>query len=223
MRIPILTVTALGAALLGTTVPLLAQTDAGTPSVTTSAPDDRPMPQRLILPTGSAQIGVLTTGSASPKPGQPLDLTFTVSNPTQKPAIYNFPTGQQFDVIVLDTQGNIVWQFSHTRKFSPGLSRVSIAPGQKQAFTTTWNGRDAQGKPVQPGLYTINARLTSNSGTAITGGFLVSTDTDPNNMGIPTKTPADTGAIRQVDIMPPVSASKQVAIGVPPPTVSPAK
>ena len=112
----------------------------------------------------------------------------------------------------MDTRGNTVWQWLARQEFPQALSRLSIAPGKSETFQASWNGLDTKGKPVAPGVYMVNARMTSNSGPAITGGFLVSTDTDPNNMGIPTKTPADTGAIRQVDVMPPVSATKTIII-----------
>jgi hypothetical protein len=48
---------------------------------------------------------------------------------------------------------------------------------------------------------------------------LVNPDPDPTNMGVTTNTPADTGAVRQVDVTSPVSASKQIAIGVAPPMI----
>lgn len=208
---------------LGMCAPLFAQTDAGTPAMTPSAPLNRPIPQKLILPTSGDQTGTITTDKASYAPGQTVAITFTVTNPTKAAVNYNFPTGQKYDVTVLDTKGNMLWQWSRGQVFTQALSRVSLAPGQKLTFNTVWNGRDASGKPVPPGLYTINARLTSTSGTAITGGLLVNPDTDPNNMGMPTKTPADTGAIRQVDTTPPVTASKQIGIGVPASSVPPKK
>jgi hypothetical protein len=207
----------------GAVLPVFAQTDAGTPTVSPSAPLNRPIPQKLILPTGSDQIGNITTDRAAYKPGEPVAISFTVTNPTQKPAVYNFATGQQFDVTVLDPKGTMLWQWSHDRLFTQSLGRLSLGPGQKKTYAATWNGRDAQGKPVTPGVYTISARMTSNNGQAITGGVVVNNDTDPNNMGVPTRTPVDTGAIRQVDTMPQVTASKQIAIGVPTNAVVPKK
>lgn len=81
-----------------------------------------------------------------------------------------------------------------------------------QTFTAVWNGRNSQGSPFAAGTYTIKARLTSDNHPAVTGGVLVNIENDPNNMGIPTKTPADTGAIQQINVTPPVSASKTIVI-----------
>ena len=196
-------------------VPVFAQGDAGTPALTPSAPLNRPIPQKLILPTGSDQTGMLTTDKPGYQPGHAVAITFTVMNPTKSAVNYDFPTGQKFDISILDTKGTIVWQWSSGQKFTQGISRISLAAGQKLTYNTIWNGRDTAGKTVAPGLYSINARMTSTTGTQITGGVVVNPDTDPSNMGVPTVTPADTGAVRQVETNPPVTASKQIAIGVP--------
>jgi hypothetical protein len=217
MKITFLSV---GALALGLCAPLLAQTDAGTPSLAPSAPLNRPIPQKLILPSSGGQTGVVTVNKDAYQPGQEVAISFTVANPTKKDVPYDFLTGQKFDMTVLDSKGTTLWQWSQNKKFTQGLSRLTLAPGRKLTYHAVWNGRDANGKPVPPGLYMINARLTSTSGTVITGGVLVNPDTDPTNLGVTTNTPADTGAVRQVNVMSPVSASKQIAIGVAPPVAT---
>jgi hypothetical protein len=212
MKITLLSV---GALALGLCVPLLAQTNAGTPSL----PSGVPLPQKLVLPSSGDQTGVVTVNKPAYQPGQEVAITFTVANPTKKAVPYDFLTGQKFDMTVLDSKGTTLWQWSQNKKFTQGLSRVTLAPSQKLSYSAIWNGRDANGKPVPPGLYMVNAHLTSTSGTVITGGVLVNPDPDPTNMGVTTNTPADTGAVRQVDVTSPVSASKQIAIGVAPPMI----
>lgn len=64
--------------------------------------------------------------------------------------------------------------------------------------------------------------MTSGTGTAITGSIVVNNDPDPMNVGRPTRMPADSGAARQVDVTPPVSATKTITLGAPSPSV-PAK
>jgi hypothetical protein len=201
-------------ALVLTAPPLWAQTAAGLPTPAINSPQNLPIPQKIILSPGS-QPGVITTDKPAYAPGQPITMKFTVSNTTKKSLDYNFATGQQYDFSVADTKGATVWTWSKGRMFTQALGRLSLAPGQKKVFSAVWNGRDAQGKAVSPGVYIINARLTSSNGPAITGSLLVNTDRDPNNMGMATRTPAETGAIRQVDVMPPITASKQITIGTP--------
>ena len=57
--------------------------------------------------------------------------------------------------------------------------------------------------------------MTSSDRPAITGSLIVDPDTDPNNTGFPTRSPAENGAVRQVDVTPPITASTTLAIGVP--------
>lgn len=203
---------------LAAALPSWAQTGTGTPGPAVNSPQNRPMPQKILLPSGGDQTGKVTTDKPRYAPGQPVALAFTITNPTKKPAVYNFSTGQQFDFSVVGPKGAKVWTWSQGRMFTQALSRLTFAPGEKRVFRAVWNGRDAQGKPVTPGVYTVNARLTSNNGPAITGSLVVNTDTDPTNMGMPTRTPGETGAIRQVDVMPPVTASARILIQSPTPS-----
>ncbi len=106
-----------------------------------------------------------------------------------------------------------IWKWSQGRKFSRLLTSFDIDPGKKKVITVTWNGRDAQGHPVPPGTYTLKATLTSNNPPAVTGGIIVNTSTDPNNMGLQQRSPVETGAVRQVDVTPQVTATTTVIIG----------
>lgn len=200
------------AAALCLSVPALAQNKTGVAPPAKRAQTNRPAVPMIILPPVSSQNGAISTPRATFAMGQTVPITFTVSNPTKTDAVYNFQTGQKFDVTILDSKGTMVWDWSRGKLFSQDLSRLTIAPHKKMDFDAVWSGRDFAGKLVPPGVYTINARMTSTTGTAITGGFIVNTEPDPNNMGMKTKTPAERGAIRQVDTTPPVTASKRITI-----------
>ena len=196
-------------------LPALAQTGAGTPSISTPSAQSAPIPLKLVLPT-TDQSGMLLVNTKNPRPGQPLALSFVVTNKTNKPVVYNFPTGQKFDITANDAKGALVWTWSKGQAFTQSISRLSIPAGARVVFPAVWNGRTSAGQPVAPGDYTLQARMTSNTGTAITGSLVVNNDPDPMNVGRPTRTPADTGAIRQVDVTPPVSATKTITIGASP-------
>ncbi len=197
--------------------PALAQTGAGMPSISTPSAQSAPIPLKLVLPTND-QSGTLLIHTARPRPGQPLALSFVVANKTNKPVVYNFPIGQKFDITANDAKGTLVWTWSKGQVFTQSISRLSIPANGRAVFSAVWNGRTSMGQPVPAGDYTLNARMTSTTGTAITGSIVVNNDPDPLNMGRPTRTPADTGAIRQVDVTPPVTASKTITIGAPPPS-----
>lgn len=97
--------------LAATSLPALAQTGAGTPPLTNPGAQSAPIPLKLILPT-TDQSGVLLVSTAHPKPAQPLSLSFVVANKTNKAVVYNFPTGQKFDITASDSKGALVWTWS---------------------------------------------------------------------------------------------------------------
>lgn len=221
----------LAVCLAAVSLPAFAQTGAGTPSISTPSAQSSPIPLKLVLPT-SDQSGVLLVSPAHRRPGllvntawlrpgQPIALSFIVTNKTNKAVVYNFPTGQQFDITANDAKGSLVWTWSKGQQFTQSISRLSLAPNTRQVFTAVWNGRTNTGQPMPAGDYTLNARMTSSTGTAITGSIVVNNDPDPMNVGRPTRTPADLGAIRQVDVTPPVTASKNITIGTPAPASAP--
>ena len=190
-------------------LPLLAQTDAGTPPInpnnTGSLPD-------ALKVTPAAQPGTLTVGKPQIKSGQSVRITFQVVNTSSKAVIYNFSTGQRFDVTATNAAGTAVWNWAANKRFSQNLASLSLPPGKSLTYRVVWNGRDLSGHPVPPGPYTLSAHLTSDNRPAITGGVVVNTDPDPTNMGQSTRTPADSGAIRQVDPAAQVSAKATVTI-----------
>lgn len=189
-------------------LPALAQTGAGTPPLTNRIP---PISQALKLPA-SAQPGTLTTQRASYKSGQAVRMTFKVVNTSNKAVTYNFGSGQRFDVTATNAAGTPLWDWASGKLFSQNLSSLPVAPGKALSYNAVWNGRDASGHPLPPGVYTLSAHLVSDNRPAITGGVIVNTDPDPINMGIPTRTPAGSGAIRQVAPTPQVSAKTTITI-----------
>lgn len=197
------------ATLSAAALPAFAQTSAGTPPL--SANRIPPISQVLKLP-GSAQPGTLTTQKASYKSGQAVRMTFKVVNKSGKAVTYNFGSGQRFDVTATNAAGTQVWDWASGKLFSQNLSSLLVAPGKALSYSAVWNGRGTSGHPLPPGVYTLSAHLTSDNRPAITGGVVVNTDPDPDNMGIPTRTPAGSGAIRQVAPAPQVSAKTTITI-----------
>jgi hypothetical protein len=190
-----------------------AQNGSGTVPDANNAPASASLPQKLTLTPPKIGDGTLTTNRTSYRPGQPVALKFTIRNITKKPTHYDFSTSQQFDVTVADAQGNTVWDWAHGRVFASVITQIILKPGQEQSYRVVWDGNGPQGRPVAPGTYTLNARMTSNNRPAITGNVLVNTDTDPMNMGVPTRSPSDNGAVREIYLSPPITASTTVAIG----------
>ena len=196
---------------LSLALPAFAQGSAGTPPLTLNSNTNAPLPQALKLP-GGALPGTLRADKSRYKRGRPVRLTFRVQNTSSKAVSYNFSTGQKYDVVVTDAAGAEVWDWAKGQVFTQNLSSVSLKPGKSLTYSVVWNGADQAGRNVKPGVYTLTAHLTSDTHPAVTGGFVVNNDRDPNNVGTPTQTPADTGAVRQIDTAPPVTARTTVLI-----------
>ena len=192
--------------------PLLAQGDAGTPPLTPNSNTNAPLPQALHLPGSDLVQGRLTTDKSRYRRGQPVHIRFSIVNSSKKDVTYNFPTSQKYDLTVKDAHGVAVWDWAEGQVFSQNLTAVTIHPGKTVVYTLLWNGTDQARRPVKSGAYTLSVRLTSQNYPAVTGGVVVNNDRDPNNMGVPTQTPADTGAVRQVNTTPPVSADATIVI-----------
>lgn len=201
-----------GLAALSLAAPLLAQGGAGTPPLTPNSNTNAPLPQVLRLPGSDPVQGRVATDKPRYRRGQSVHIRFSVVNTSKKAVTYNFPTSQKYDLTIKDARGVEVWDWAKSRVFSQNLTAVTLPPGKPVVYILLWNGADQAGRNVKPGVYTLMARLTSQNRPAVTGGVVVNNDRDPNNMGMPTQTPADTGAIRQVDTTPPVSVSKMIVI-----------
>ena len=199
---------ALASLVVSGALPVAAQTGAGTPPMSNNT---GLLPNTLKV-TPAAQPGTLTVGKSQIKAGQSVRMTFQVVNTSSKPVTYNFSTGQRFDVAATNAAGTTVWNWAANQRFSQNLASLSLPPGKSLTYRAAWNGRDLSGHPVPPGTYTLSAHLTSDNRPAITGGVVVNTDPDPNNMGQSTRTPADSGAIRQVDPAAQVSAKATVVV-----------
>ena len=190
-------------------LPAFAQTGAGTPPLNPNAIPQ--LPQTLKL-TPSAQPGTLRTQRDVYKPGQAVRMTFQVANTSGKGVTYNFGSGQRFDVTATNAAGTQVWDWASGKLFTQNLSSLSVAPGHAPPPPAGGPPPPPAGHPLPPGVYTLSAHLASDNQSAVTGGVVVNTDPDPTNMGIPTRTPADSGTIRQVAPAPQVSAKTTITI-----------
>ena len=191
------------------TLPVVAQTGAGTPPLNPNAIPQIPQTLKLSSPS---EPGTLTTPRAVYRSGQAVRMTFRVVNTSSKSVTYNFGSGQRFDITATNAAGTQVWNWAQGKLFTQNLSSLPVAPGKALTYNAVWNGRDASGHPLPPGVYTLSAHLVSDNQPAITGGVVVNTDPDPTNMGTPTRTPAESGSIRQVTPAPQVSAKTTVTI-----------
>jgi len=155
----------------------------------------------------------LTTNVARYSGAAPVEFTFTVTNPNKSQLSYSFSDSQQFDITVSTADGKPVWHWSKGRKFGQMVSKLVLAPGQAREYKAQWTQLDDNGSRVPPGEYVAAATLTPMPRFIVSGGILIDPDTDPNNMGVPTKSDIESGATLQHDATPEITAKDSFAIG----------
>lgn len=93
-------------------------------------------------------------------PGEPVTLELQVRNRLGTSAAVQFPSGQQFDFVVLASgTRRVVWQWSRGRAFIQALTEIVFAPGETRLFTVIWPQLDDSGQPVPPGRYEVRGAL----------------------------------------------------------------
>ena len=61
-----------------------------------------------------------------------------VTNPTNRPVVLEFSSGQRYDFAVRTADGQDVWRWSADKSFMQALSSQTIAPGATIDFVETW-------------------------------------------------------------------------------------
>jgi hypothetical protein len=101
----------------------------------------------------------LHTDRASYAPGQPVHLRLEVFNDTGEAVHLRFNSSQQYDFEVL-WEDQRLWHWSADRMFAQVLTEETLAPGQRQEYEATWNGRLVDGVEAKPGEYVGRGYLT---------------------------------------------------------------
>ena len=79
-------------------------------------------------------------------------INFEIYNDSNKEQKLKFPTGQNFEVEIMDSDEETVYTYSEGFSFSQAESEVILKPKEKHVFTATT-------KPLKKGDYTVNAWL----------------------------------------------------------------
>lgn len=78
-----------------------------------------------------------------------------VTNVGKKHAELDFPSGQSYDIVVVDTAGREVWRWAKDRMFTQSMHNKQLGGGESMNINETW-------KPTT-GHYTAIARLSSSN------------------------------------------------------------
>jgi hypothetical protein len=110
-------------------------------------------------PAGGVQLR-LTSDRATYPVGAPVALTLAVINAGRAPVTLQFSSGQKYDFEVRRA-GQVVWRWAADRMFTQALTSMTLAPGERKAFTETWKQVGNDGQAVPAGSYEVVATLTT--------------------------------------------------------------
>ncbi|HID10582.1 MAG TPA: hypothetical protein EYP17_04695, partial [Candidatus Latescibacteria bacterium] len=98
----------------------------------------------------------LQADRAAYEPGEPVTLTFVITNTGGTALHFTFSSSKRFDILV-ERDGILIWQWSHGRKFLQVIDELILEPGDSLTYELTWPQVDNTGNPVPPGEYEVSA------------------------------------------------------------------
>ena len=105
-------------------------------------------PPAVTRPVADSGVTVtLRTDQPRYKPGQPITLSLTVSNPTERPAVLRFSSAQRYEFTIQDQGGKSYWQWGAGRMFAQVLGQETLASGDSLVYRESFRGQ------LPPGTY----------------------------------------------------------------------
>ena len=88
--------------------------------------------------------------------GENITIVLSIKNVSAETKTLNFSSGKQYDLIVKDANGAIVWRWSMGKLFIASFTSYDIAPNNAHTVSITWDQITPDG--VLPiGTYTLEA------------------------------------------------------------------
>jgi hypothetical protein len=115
----------------------------------------------LVIPQGSPRV---TSSSKSPvsatisvqRTESSISFALQVVNTSKKRVEINFPSGQTYDFVVVDSVGREMWRWGSDRMFTQSLRNKLLSAGERLEFQESLKART-----LPPGRYIARATLTS--------------------------------------------------------------
>jgi len=92
-----------------------------------------------------------------------LTARFTARNTSSQPVTLQFRSGQRYDLVIRDSTGRQVFQWSEGRAFTMALGNIELKEGD-QTFVEAVRLADRSGRPLPEGRYTLEAWLATTQG-----------------------------------------------------------
>ena len=96
------------------------------------------------------------------KRGEKVTFIIKAKNNGKRTIALPLPTAKQYDFIVRDKNGRIVWQWSEGKLFITMLQTMIFALREEKTFQETWDMKDNSGKKIPPGLYFVEGFIATN-------------------------------------------------------------
>jgi|YelNatPaOPRAMG01_1025707.scaffolds.fasta_scaffold14928_2 hypothetical protein len=119
----------------------------------------------LIINCAPAQVLIgVRTDKISYNIGEPIRITITIKNPTNKDVVLTSRSGNIYDIWV-ERNFVEVWRWSKGRLFAQSVKTIAMRPYETKRFYETWNQtRNINGRQVPEGSYYVNAGLNISNG-----------------------------------------------------------
>ena len=111
-------------------------------------------------PSSERLSRILRVSSASVAAGEPVTLTFTVTNLGRSPAELSFGSSCMADLSVV-SGGTVVWNSLSQYLCLTAVTSRTLAPGESLVFEEIWNQTTNDGARVSPGSYRVFGKLLS--------------------------------------------------------------
>lgn len=98
--------------------------------------------------------------------GEEIILNYTVENRGDHDLHLIFPSGQEFDYLIYNENGELVYRWSDGKMFIMAIHETILPAGEKIEIREVWDGRDKNGDPVPPGKYRVTFLLKARAKTA---------------------------------------------------------
>jgi hypothetical protein len=86
------------------------------------------------------------------KEGDNMRFELSLTNETEETALLQFPSGQQFEIIVKDENNHVVYRYSEGKMFTMAIVMKEIKPKETLIWEDEW-------KDATPGTYTVIGEL----------------------------------------------------------------
>jgi len=105
--------------------------------------------------------------------GEPVKMRLILRNEGSEPVRLRFRTGQRYDFIVRNLDGDVIWQWSHGKAFTQAIGEMEIPPGGERSFDEEWDQVDNDGKRVDAGEYEVEGIITSEAPMAVAKSLVI--------------------------------------------------